>query len=47
MSDKRPFLTGEIGRQLILMLTGAVFIIVIYISGDHAGRPIKGATSLH
>jgi dolichol kinase len=36
MSDKRPFLTGEIGRQLIHILTGAGFIIVIYLSGDHA-----------
>lgn len=36
MSDKRPFLTGEIGRQLIHILTGAGCIIVIYISGDRA-----------
>lgn len=36
MSERRPFFTGEIGRQLIHILTGAGFIIVIYLSGDHA-----------
>lgn len=36
MSDKRSFLAGEVGRQLIHMLTGIGFIIVIFLSGRYA-----------
>ena len=36
MSDKGPFLAGEVGRQFIHMFTGAVFLIAIYLSGSYA-----------
>jgi dolichol kinase len=36
MSDKGLFLAGEVGRQFIHMLTGAAFLIVIYLSGRYA-----------
>lgn len=36
MDDKEAFLTGEFLRQLIHILTGIVFILIINFSGDNA-----------
>jgi len=36
MGDKRSFLAGEVGRQLIHMLTGIGFIVIIFLSGRYA-----------
>ncbi|KXS43861.1 hypothetical protein HWN40_04725 [Methanolobus zinderi] len=36
MDDKEAFLTGEFLRQLIHILTGIVFILIISFSGDNA-----------
>ncbi|TGC11527.1 diacylglycerol/polyprenol kinase family protein [Methanolobus halotolerans] len=36
MSDKKYFLKGEIGRQLIHILTGFIFLFIIFLSGSYA-----------